>query len=671
MSLPVILMYHSVDNRSRGYDTWGLSVSPDNFAAQIEALVAERTVVPLEELARCVRAGSVPGRYAAITFDDGYANNITIAKPILKRYNAPATLFLMTAAVDSLGFWWDRLERIVMEADFIPAMFCIPLQDRPLEITAEGVDRTQILREIWSRLRLLDTAHRDRAIAYIADMLAVQPEDLALRPLTSDELRNFNDGLLSVGAHTHNHPSLPQLGPIELMREIADSTGICERLLNRRITAFAYPFGDYDDRVRATVAETGLTIACTTVPRSVQSGDDCLALPRVAVFNWTSEEFIRYLPSSGSDKSMLGSCKARRDLKHMGAGLNAGTREVDVDEMAFRHFSLWMARSRILFGLTRRVLVGRSTEVRSLVNQSLRDHGIRDVLAAAVINRLSAPRVVLGLARRRLLAGKDKVRALVMALMQEHVVGSLRPSAGLPVSVTGQHNPDGSEQSVASSANFDFGGLGGLSPITDNWGFGRGQPIDRVYIERFLSRHSGDIRGHVLEINDNIYTVRFGAGRVGKSIIADVDTNNAKATIIADLTNAPQIPDSTFDCVILTQVLELIFDVEAALRTVSRILKPGGVALITVPGISQISSDASESAAWSWSFYPQTLRRLLVKHFDPQKLIVQSFGNVKTVIGFLAGLGQSDLAPDVFHHDDSRYPLIVAARAIKHGLSPG
>jgi peptidoglycan/xylan/chitin deacetylase (PgdA/CDA1 family) len=297
MSLPVILMYHSVDKRNGRSDTWNLSVSPDTFAGQIEALVAERTVVPLEELARCVRAHRVPRGYAAIAFDDGYANNLTIAKPILEHYNAPATLFLMTAAPDGVGFWWDRLERIVMEAEFLPAMFCIPLPDRILEITAEGVDRTQILLAIWTSLREFNPDHRDKAIAYMADLLAVQPADPALRPLTTEEVQQLDHGILSVGAHTHTHPRLPRLGPAELIREIAASKAICEGLLDRKVTAFAYPFGDYDDRVRAAVAETGLTIACTTVPRSVQSDDDCLALPRIAVGNWTSDEFIRALPS--------------------------------------------------------------------------------------------------------------------------------------------------------------------------------------------------------------------------------------------------------------------------------------------------------------------------------------------------------------------------------------
>jgi peptidoglycan/xylan/chitin deacetylase (PgdA/CDA1 family) len=300
-------MYHSVDDRNGRSDTWNLSVSPDNFAGQVEALISERTVVPLEELARCVRAGRVPRRYVAITFDDGYANNLTIAKPVLERYDAPATLFLMTAAANSSGFWWDRLERIVMEADFLPPMLCISLLDRTLEIRVESADRRQIFVAIWSSLRELHTDDRDSAIAYLAGVLAMQPPaDPALRPITTDELLRLKHGIFSVGVHTHSHPSLPRLGRTELMCEIADSKAICESLLDRQITSFAYPFGDYDDRVRAAVAETGMTVACTTAHRSVQSDDDCLALPRIGVRNWTSDQFIRALPRGDDSDDSYG-----------------------------------------------------------------------------------------------------------------------------------------------------------------------------------------------------------------------------------------------------------------------------------------------------------------------------------------------------------------------------
>jgi SAM-dependent methyltransferase len=223
------------------------------------------------------------------------------------------------------------------------------------------------------------------------------------------------------------------------------------------------------------------------------------------------------------------------------------------------------------------------------------------------------------------------------------------------------------DQLGRESAAFEFGGFRKLSPVTDNWGAARGRPIDRAYIELFLSQHRGDIRGDVLEIGDNRYTLRFGDGRVRKSVIADVSRDNGDSTVFADLVDAPQIPDCAFDCVILTKALERIFDVEAALRTVARILKPGGVALIIVPSISQIGADATKPAELCWSFYPPTLRRLLARHFNPQKLTAESYGNVKTAISFLAGLALEDLAPDDLKHNDPRYPLLVAARAIKSG----
>jgi SAM-dependent methyltransferase len=227
----------------------------------------------------------------------------------------------------------------------------------------------------------------------------------------------------------------------------------------------------------------------------------------------------------------------------------------------------------------------------------------------------------------------------------------------------------GTPKSV-STVKVTFGDLSGLVPLSDNWGYSRGSPIDRFFIEGFLARHQGDVTGHVLEVGGDTYTKRFGAHRVSASDTLDVRADNSKASIIADLRAAPNIPSEAFDCIILTQVLVLIDDVEAALSTVSRILKPGGVALITVPGISQISSNPEESSLWSWSFYPKTFRGLLAKFFDPKRLIVEGFGNLKTTIGFLAGLAQEDLSRDDFMFHDSRYPLIVAARAIKPGCLP-
>jgi SAM-dependent methyltransferase len=214
-------------------------------------------------------------------------------------------------------------------------------------------------------------------------------------------------------------------------------------------------------------------------------------------------------------------------------------------------------------------------------------------------------------------------------------------------------------------APFDFGALG-REPVTSDWGFSRGLPVDRPYIEAFLERHASDIQGRVLEVGDDGYTRRFGAERVTQRDVLDIRPGNPRATFIADISDAPSIPDATFDCLVFTQVLVLVRHATQAMREMRRILKPGGVALVTMPGISHISPLPEEAAAWSWSFYQNTLRSLLAEAgFDADSLQVEGRGNLRTTVAFLAGLAQQDLAPGDYDTDDARFPLIVTARALR------
>ena len=218
---------------------------------------------------------------------------------------------------------------------------------------------------------------------------------------------------------------------------------------------------------------------------------------------------------------------------------------------------------------------------------------------------------------------------------------------------------------------FDFGDIG-HAQVTSDWGFSRGLPVDRPYIEDFLQRHAEDIRGRVLEVENAAYTRRFGGARVTQADVLDIRPTNPNATFVDDITNAASIPSATFDCLVFTQVLVLIRDAPAAMREMCRILKPGGVALITVPGISHISPLADEAAAWSWSFYPNTLRWLLAEAgFEAETLQVEGWGNLRTTVAFLAGLAQQDLAPEDYAVRDSRFPLIVTARAMRPPLPAG
>jgi peptidoglycan/xylan/chitin deacetylase (PgdA/CDA1 family)/glycosyltransferase involved in cell wall biosynthesis/SAM-dependent methyltransferase len=209
-----------------------------------------------------------------------------------------------------------------------------------------------------------------------------------------------------------------------------------------------------------------------------------------------------------------------------------------------------------------------------------------------------------------------------------------------------------------------FGALRRVTPISRMWGYDRGVPIDRYFIEKFLGNRAVDVRGRVLEIEDNLYTYQFGEHRVTKSDILHVVEGNPKATIIGDLTDAPHIPDGIFDCIILTQTLQLIYDFRSAIATLYRILKPGGVLLATFPGITQ-NNDRDWSNDWYWSFTPLAARRLFGEAFPAAAVEVETFGNVLTAMSFLHGISAGELTRQELDYVDRGYEVTIGVRAIK------
>ena len=150
-------------------------------------------------------------------------------------------------------------------------------------------------------------------------------------------------------------------------------------------------------------------------------------------------------------------------------------------------------------------------------------------------------------------------------------------------------------------------------PLSDIWGADRGTPIDRYYIERFLHQNRQTIRGDVLEIKHPMYTDRFGVG-VASTDVLDIDPANERANIVADLAQADSVPDRSFDCFILTQTLQYVYDVRAAVSHCHRILRPGGVLLCTVPSVSGIDPGSLENEYWR--FTAASCSRLFGDAFD-------------------------------------------------------
>lgn len=214
-----------------------------------------------------------------------------------------------------------------------------------------------------------------------------------------------------------------------------------------------------------------------------------------------------------------------------------------------------------------------------------------------------------------------------------------------------------------------FGDLRRVTPISPVFGHDRSlQSIERYYIEGFLAGHAADIRGRVLELGDATYIHRFGGDRVAQSDVLHYVAGNPNATIVGDLTAADHIPSDSFDCIILTQTLQMIFEVRAALQHLHRILKPGGVVLATSHGIGRISRrEGIDPWGEYWRFTAQSMRHLFEALFPADHLQIVTYGNVLTAAASLHGLAAADLTAAELDHCDPNFEVIVAVRAMKPG----
>jgi SAM-dependent methyltransferase len=206
------------------------------------------------------------------------------------------------------------------------------------------------------------------------------------------------------------------------------------------------------------------------------------------------------------------------------------------------------------------------------------------------------------------------------------------------------------------------------APLSTEWGFDRGTPIDRYYIERFLEAHAADVRGRVLEVRSSDYTRRFDRGVVQADVL-DIDAGNPNATVVADLTAADDVPAGQFDCFILTQTLQFIYDVHAAVRHAHRLLAPGGVLLVTLPVVARISPRYGPTTEF-WRFTAASCRRLFGDVFGAENVEVRTYGNVLVDMAFLQGAALEEIPPAKLDVDDPFFPLIVTVRAVRRDVAP-
>jgi SAM-dependent methyltransferase len=202
-------------------------------------------------------------------------------------------------------------------------------------------------------------------------------------------------------------------------------------------------------------------------------------------------------------------------------------------------------------------------------------------------------------------------------------------------------------------ARVRFGDLRRTNPVS-SWGSHRGTPVDRWYIERYLTERSTAVRGHALEVKDDLYSTRLGASSVH---IVDIDAANRLATVVGDLCAPDTLAPGSYDVAVVTQTLQLVTDPALAIRHLVTALRPGGTLLLTVPTLSRIV-DASDR--WRWT--PAGMRELLTVAAPSAEADVVGLGNGLTARAFLFGLAAQDLEEDVLAIPDEKYPLIVGAQ---------
>jgi len=312
---PLILTYHRIAHEPVDY--LRLAVSPGNFGDQLDILRRTRRPRPLDQFVSELTAGTLPSNAVALTFDDGYVDNLLAGKPRLETADVPATVFLITGYIDDPDrLWWDELTKLLLLGKG-PQSFELEIRRESLWLDfgsepparENGMTRASLLTKrheaIWAlrqALRKLGEEERRRVMARLRSIFAWDSQSNAVvRAMTSHEVRTLvRDGLVTIGAHTVTHPVLPGLEADTCDREILESKSSCESLVGARITSFAYPYGDFDVRSREAVRAAGFAFACSTRPQVASATSDIFALPRIHVPDVDGDAFAKILHAASA-----------------------------------------------------------------------------------------------------------------------------------------------------------------------------------------------------------------------------------------------------------------------------------------------------------------------------------------------------------------------------------
>jgi peptidoglycan/xylan/chitin deacetylase (PgdA/CDA1 family) len=299
------LGYHRVAEIQ--HDPFSLCVSPQNFKEQMEVLQTLANPIRLEELVQAIEDGHLPPKAVVVTFDDGYADNLHKAKPLLEHYEIPAMIFIVTGSIGS-KFWWDEMTHILVSPKRLPKRLEISFNDFTFEwntgnssFEPSGNDSFEngehLLRVLYRKLLPLSSEARKGVITQLRNWSGFDPDkSYPCRTMTSDELIQLvSGGLVDVGAHTVSHPILSELSDIEQRMEVLQSKEILEKILDCKMKSFSYPHGLPSEETISIVRNSGFLCACASYNDVAWSGSDPFHLPRFWVQDWDGKKFERWL----------------------------------------------------------------------------------------------------------------------------------------------------------------------------------------------------------------------------------------------------------------------------------------------------------------------------------------------------------------------------------------
>ena len=298
----LILGYHRIGEVKD--DFYQVCVSPENFAGHMEVLRECAYPISLSKLVQSLKQNVLPPKSFAVTFDDGYADNLHVAKPILEKYDVPATVFICTGYMGK-EFWWDELESLVTGSQTDLHTLHLQAGGKPFEwhetnISSEAGQpslRHEFLRALYQFLLPLDVEDQNRAMGLIRSWSEVQSSGISTPRAMSEEelLRLVDGGLIELGAHTRYHPMLPQLSFERQREEIQSSKEDLETLLSKKITGFSYPNGQATVYAKRLVREAGFSYACTSLHDVVRPGSDVYELTRFWQQDVDGNRFVKRL----------------------------------------------------------------------------------------------------------------------------------------------------------------------------------------------------------------------------------------------------------------------------------------------------------------------------------------------------------------------------------------